>query len=103
MDWAPKVLRFILSGAQSHWWGLACPSHCFASGLPSLLAAYLLGLLSGLLLAVLLTLWGFGYLPAHPPWTLASEASGLVLPPERVKAYVNEQPLIALALRRRGA
>ena len=40
------LTSFVLQGSDSNWWGLGCPSHCRGPGLGSLLAAYLLGVLS---------------------------------------------------------
>ena len=40
------LTAFVLQGSDSNWWGLGCPSHCRGPGIGSLVAAYLLGVLS---------------------------------------------------------
>ena len=41
-----SLAGFIVQGSESNWWGLGCPSHCRGPGVGSLLAAYLLGVLT---------------------------------------------------------
>lgn len=101
MDWAPKVLSFLISGTQSNWWGLACPSHCFASGLASLSASFLIGFLLGILLTASFCLWGLGFLPASVP-SPGHLSAGQPPAPDRVRAYLNEQSLTTFPRRRRG-
>ena len=80
----PGVLRFLQSGVSTNWWGLACPSHCGASALPLVLAAFLCGFCSCLCLATFITLWTLGFsLPsfatpsaAHPSARLARYLNG---------------------------
>jgi len=36
----------------SNFWGLACPFHCQGTSVPTILASYLLGLFSGILLCI---------------------------------------------------
>ena len=44
-----QAFSLVQEGVKSNWWGLACPSHCSA-GLGGLVAAFLLGLIVGVLL-----------------------------------------------------
>ena len=46
MDSFWGTLRFLQLGVQSNWFGLACPSHCGSPAVGSLLAAFLFGFLS---------------------------------------------------------
>ena len=58
MEAIPRVLGFVAQGASTNWWGLACPSHCFAAGPFVVLSAFALGITCGLFLAVFLA-WTF--------------------------------------------
>ena len=102
MDWAPKLLGVLVSGAQSNWWGIGCPSHCSVAGLPTLIVSFLLGLCLGILITLVLCVWGLGFLPAQPSWLSAVPHQGAAGPPDRARAYVNEQPLFPLKRGRRG-
>ena len=97
MEALPKFLGIIAQGIQSNWWGIGCPSHCFSSGLPALVAAYCLGLASGLLLVAFFVL--LHWLPPHllsPPVSTAP-----VDPSARVRAYVHESAALGILQRRR--
>jgi hypothetical protein len=41
MDFVRTFLGLITSGVHNKWWGLSCPAHCFATGLPNPLASFL--------------------------------------------------------------
>ena len=75
MDWIPKALNLVISRVNTNWWGLSCPSHCFVSGEPSILAAFTCGFLSGILFGIILLAWFLGLLP------LRSQASPLLRSP----------------------
>ena len=97
MEWVPKALGLITQGIHSNWWGIACPAHCFGSGLASLAAAFCLGLLLGLILGAILIAWFLEFLPRLPSTT----ASAAGHPSARVRAYLHEPEAISRALRRR--
>ena len=102
MDWAPKALSFVISGASTNWWGLGWPSHCFAAGPSALLGAFLLGLLSGLLVAALICFWGLGFFSVSVPVPGRPSPGASSPPSDRVRAYLNEQSLSTFSRRRRG-
>ena len=99
MEWAPKLIGVIASGVQSNWWGISCPSHCFASGLPSILASFSLGLLLGIFLSAIIGLWIFGLLPPRPVRDPSPETPESSL--DRLRGYLHEPAVTALQRRRR--
>ena len=104
MEWAPKLLGFLVSGAHSNWWGIGCPAHCFGSGIPSLALAFLLGLCFGSLVTLALGFWALGLLhPPHPAQAWVSPPPSVAPASDRLRAYLDEQSLLPLQRRRRGA
>ena len=62
-------VRLLQSGVVSNWWGLACPAHCGSPSFGALLASFLLGFCSCLILCGLFAFWVLGLrdpLPASP-------------------------------------
>ena len=53
-----KLINFPRLGVASNWFGLACPAHCSPSSLSAFRFSFLLGLLSGLILAAALFVAG---------------------------------------------
>ena len=95
MDSFWGVIKVFQLGVQSNWFGLACPLHCGSPTWGALLACYLLGFLSCLLLVVLVVAWAFGF-----RWNFisspASSTSGL----HRLARYLHEPEHLSGSRRR---
>ena len=61
------TLRVLQVGVQSNWFGLACPAHCGSPTFGALLASFLLGFITCLVLAVGFAIWIWcpSFLPAQ--------------------------------------
>ena len=92
MDTVVKGLQLVLSGAASNWWGLGRPSHCGAPSLPLLVALFLLGLSSGLLLSSILAAWF-----CFPLWQASSPSQVVHSEAQvaRLRAYVHGRAAIS--------
>ena len=97
MEVIPRVLGFVAQGASTNWWGLACPSHCFAAGPFVVLSAFALGITCGLFLAVFLA-WTF----LRPFSVDSAPQSSTSAAWDRVRAYVHEPKPSHQLSRRRG-
>ena len=89
MDSVLGVMRFLQVGVSSNWFGLSCPSHCGAATFSTILASYLLGLLSGFALGLVGLLYFFGF----PRPTLLSppgSARGPLPSLTRLQRYLHE-------------
>ena len=101
MDWVPKILGVLIQGSQSNWWGIGCPAHCFATGVPSLFLAFGFGLTSGIIIGIGLCLWVFGFGFTHPCPAGSPSLAASRQPSDRVRAYLNESgPILQLRRRR---
>lgn len=74
------------------------------SGVPSLALAFLLGLCFGSLVTLALGFWALGLLhPPHPAQAWVSPPPPVAPASDRLRAYLDEQSLLRLQRRRRGA
>ena len=99
MDWVPRLFGVIIQGSQTNWWGVGCPAHCFASGVPTIVLGLALGLSLGFILGGFSCLWVLGFLP--PVHQSPSALDQTRQPSDRVRAYLNEPGALAKLRRRR--
>ena len=99
MDWVPSALSVISQGVHTTWLGISCPSHCFGTGIPSLLATLPLGLSTGILLGLAICAWFLGFFPGQNP--RAAEDISLGHSSSRIRAYLDEPKAITPQPRQR--
>ena len=68
-----EAVELFKLGVSTNWFGIACPHHCYPSSVPSLLLAFILGLIGGILITLT-----FGFALAR--WILGSSPSGTSFP-----------------------
>ena len=51
----------------ANFWGHGCPAHCQGSSIPSILCAFILGFLCGIILLLCLWIWTFQASPSAIP------------------------------------